>query len=155
MILKRREEPIVIEQDNWFQFAMQRNFMVLGLVLALTTILGADAMQSINNMPVVGILSMPITECDSISADQREVLSSFSPPSGTTSCFTSFYAQWLLASGVRSAVIPYDATPEELSALLSSVNGVLFTGGDLYLSPNNQSDYYKVCFPVESFQQWS
>jgi hypothetical protein len=118
--------------------------MLSVLVLALATLLGAEAMQSINNMPIVGILSMPVTECDSISAHQREVLSSFSPPSGATSCFTSFYAQWLLAAGVRSAVIPYDASAEELSALLSSVNGVLFTGGDLYLSPNNQSDYYKV-----------
>ncbi len=40
------------------------------------------------------------------------------------------------------AVLRYDAPRDELTALLKSVNGVLFTGGGLDLLPN--TTYYQV-----------
>jgi hypothetical protein len=112
----------------------------------LATVVSAVLAASTNDNPVMGILSLPSSECDSLGSSQRTVQESsplFQSPPGS-SCFTSFYPQWLLSAGVRTAVIPFNADVDTLDMLLGSVNGVLFTGGELYLSPNNQSQYYEV-----------
>lgn len=58
------------------------------------------------------------------------------------SCFAAFYVKWLEASGMRVAVIPYDAPAVLLDQFLASVNGILFTGGGLSLAFN--TTYYQV-----------
>ncbi|EDQ86726.1 uncharacterized protein MONBRDRAFT_28072 [Monosiga brevicollis MX1] len=59
----------------------------------------------------------------------------------TASCFEAFYVQWLESSGLQVAIIPYSASDELLETIMGSVNGVLFTGGELGLQMN--STYYQ------------
>lgn len=96
--------------------------------------------------PIVGILSLPVGECDSVGRQAQLSAYRASHPedlAAATSCFDNYYALWLGAAGIQSAVLPFDASPQQMTTLLGSVNGVLFTGGSLYLTPNNQSAYYK------------
>jgi gamma-glutamyl hydrolase len=83
----------------------------------------------INNAPIIGVLTMPLadseTPCSTISSPSHAAVST------STSCFGAFYARWLESAGARVVVIPYDANATLMSSLLSSVNGVLFTGGGL------------------------
>lgn len=90
--------------------------------------------------PTIGILSMPLnsTEAPCINAARRLGLlrpdgSEVRAAAGdqVTSCFTARYVKWLEAAGARVAVLPYNADQQEMDMLLSSVNGVLFTGGNL------------------------
>jgi len=53
------------------------------------------------------------------------------------SCFWSFYVKWLEQGGARVAVIRYDETPEKLEELFQSINGLLFTGGEINLFFNS------------------
>ena len=66
-----------------------------------------------NERPIVGILSMP-SEYASHPGD------SFLPAS---------YVKFLEQGGARVVPIPYDLSPSNLSSLLASINGALFTGG--------------------------
>jgi len=52
------------------------------------------------------------------------------------SCFTSYYVKWIEQGGGRVIPIRYDTDQTELEHLISSLNGVLFTGGGLDLSLN-------------------
>ena len=76
-----------------------------------------------NAVPTIGILSVPTASagspCETLSAE--------------TSCFSAFYSRWIMSAGARAVLLPYDAPPAVLTALLDSVNGVLLTGGGLDL----------------------
>lgn len=54
---------------------------------------------------------------------------------------SALYVKWLEAAGLLVAPIAYNIGDKELDYLMSSLNGVLFTGGDLYLTPN--TTYYQ------------
>eukprot|EP00759_Apiculatamorpha_spiralis_P018922 PhF_6_TR25174/c0_g1_i3/m.34715/K01307/GGH; gamma-glutamyl hydrolase len=76
--------------------------------------------------PIVGILTDPI-------------MMNCYPPKiyvNHTQCFPATYVQWLQQAGVRVVPIPYTANQSTLDHLYSSVNGILFTGGGLNLSPS-------------------
>jgi gamma-glutamyl-gamma-aminobutyrate hydrolase PuuD len=53
-------------------------------------------------------------------------------------CFSAVYVKWIESAGARVAIIPYDADLDTIDALLGSVNGVLFTGGELHLEFGTQ-----------------
>ena len=110
------------------------------------------------DQPVVGVVAVPIGE-ECITAWEisfnatTTTISSFtasgpitSPTTPTRdknvngvaqsqrgSCFHSLYVQWLESAGARVVPIPYDVSETELDHLLQSVNGVLFTGGEVEL----------------------
>ena len=50
---------------------------------------------------------------------------------GYTSCFHSIYVKWIESAGARVVPIRYNAPDDELRRLAGSVNGLLFTGGDV------------------------
>jgi len=54
------------------------------------------------------------------------------------SCFWSFYVKWLEQGGARVAVIRFDETQDNLKQLFSSINGLLFTGGEISLNFSTQ-----------------
>lgn len=56
--------------------------------------------------------------------------SSSSSSSTTTSCFHSLYVKWLEAAGARVVPVPYDLPRSNMSSLIGSLNGLLFTGGE-------------------------
>jgi hypothetical protein len=76
-----------------------------------------------NAAPTIGVLSVPMagagSPCDTAASGAG------------SSCFTAFYFHWLQAAGARAVILPVDAEPATLDALLDSVNGVLLTGGSL------------------------
>lgn len=84
----------------------------------------------LNQQPIVGVLAVPIgKECITIA---QQTL--FSEDTNTVgSCFHSLYVQWLESAGARVVPIPYDLHESELLHLLQSLNGVLFTGGEVEL----------------------
>jgi gamma-glutamyl hydrolase len=57
--------------------------------------------------------------------------------------------KWLEAAGARVTPIQFDVNVTSLDTLLGNVNGILFTGGELTLSPN--STYYKT---ADHIYQW-
>ena len=75
--------------------------------------------------PIVGILTVPLASgcVTAAAADSTSLLS-------VTSCFDSLYVKWLESSGARVVPIRYDSSDTELQNLVSSVNAILFTGGD-------------------------
>jgi len=82
-------------------------------------------------MPVIGILTRPMSDCAAmltgITEEQRtELISSFS---SNASCFESHYVKWLEAGGVKVVPIRYNAKQQELDMLLNNLSGVFFTGG--------------------------
>ncbi|KAI2507748.1 gamma-glutamyl-peptidase [Fragilaria crotonensis] len=66
-----------------------------------------------HSVPVVGILSEPITTID----NETEYM------------IAASYVKWLEVSGARSIPIPYDATPMQVDDIFSQIDGVLFPGG--------------------------
>lgn len=92
--------------------------------------------------PVIGILSLPNFQCDSMRSNMPpEQQSMATGANGEVeaaggSCFTWFYTKWLEQAGARTAVIRYDEPEERLQELFESVNGILFTGGGLSLEFN-------------------
>jgi gamma-glutamyl hydrolase len=68
--------------------------------------------------PTIGILSIPST------------LSS-------NSFMHASYVYWLQQGGARVVPIPFDTPPSEMQHILTSINGVLFTGGALDLEFNS------------------
>ena len=80
------------------------------------------------------------------------------------------YVKFVEAAGALPAVIPHDATDEELEILLGRLNGVLFPGGGASLSPghpyhhigkrvlnyaieaNNRGDYFPIQFTCLGFE---
>ena len=85
----------------------------------------------VNLSPTIGVLSVPIADAGS-PCDVLGARAAAAPATAArTSCFTAFYARWVEAAGARAVLIPFDAAPDVLAALLDSVNGVLLTGGSL------------------------
>eukprot|EP00730_Choanoeca_flexa_P001301 TRINITY_DN10575_c0_g1_i1.p1 TRINITY_DN10575_c0_g1~~TRINITY_DN10575_c0_g1_i1.p1 ORF type:complete len:328 (+),score=74.16 TRINITY_DN10575_c0_g1_i1:1-984(+) len=82
--------------------------------------------------PTVGVLTTP--------TDGSPCETAASVTAGAGSCFETFYVKWLESAGLRVAIIPYDANATLLTTIIDSVNGVLFTGGELGLQLN--STYY-------------
>jgi len=48
--------------------------------------------------------------------------------------FWALYVDWIQQGGARIAVVPFDAPTSQLNQLFSSLNGILFTGGELDLN---------------------
>jgi len=86
-----------------------------------------------NPTPTVGVLTLPTqdSECDTFS----------SPTSSQQSCFATLYSSWLEAAGAQVVPILYTSSPATLRSLARSVNGLVFTGGSILLTPN--STYYQ------------
>eukprot|EP00929_Paragymnodinium_shiwhaense_P108157 TRINITY_DN74482_c0_g1_i1.p1 TRINITY_DN74482_c0_g1~~TRINITY_DN74482_c0_g1_i1.p1 ORF type:complete len:379 (-),score=65.99 TRINITY_DN74482_c0_g1_i1:427-1503(-) len=124
-------------------FAMVPRVVVV-LVLATVAVHGDDA-DSVVAGPWIGILGLPANvECDSFSAASSAAMTTMQLTGGR-SCFTNVYAKWVESAGARAVGIPYDAYDTNqtmLGELLTSVNGVLFTGGNLNLSDTG-SAYYR------------
>lgn len=81
---------------------------------AALTALAAGACSS-TLRPVIGVLSLP--------NDLPPSLSQY------TSYFPASYAQWLESGGARVAAVRFDAPAAQTQQLLSSLNGVVLTGG--------------------------
>lgn len=67
-----------------------------------------------NPRPIVAILTLP---------------NDVPAPEGTTSYFPASYVKFTEAAGSRVVPLRFDSSPADTAALLSRVNGVLFTGG--------------------------
>ncbi len=75
--------------------------------------------SALNFRPIIGIITQP-------TIGQR--LAQYG-----TSAINSDYVDWVHAAGVRVVPIPYDASPDELTHLFNSVNGIVYPG---------------ICFPL-------
>jgi len=96
----------------------------------LLSLLTASA-QLLPSSPTVGVLSVPGgLGCDTFHREIR------TDGGGAGSCFASVYIKWIESAGAKAVVIPYDSSHETIDKLLSSVNGVLFTGGEESLFMN-------------------
>lgn len=73
--------------------------------------------------PVIGVLTLPEPRCLQY---------------GTQVIATS-NARWVQAGGARVVPIFYDSSPEELDYILSRVNGVFWTGGNVDFNPHTGS----------------
>lgn len=73
--------------------------------------------------PVIGVLTLPEPRCLQF-GDQVIATSN---------------ARWLQAGGARVVPIFYDSTPEELDFVLSRVNGVFWTGGNVDFNPHTEA----------------
>jgi gamma-glutamyl hydrolase len=73
--------------------------------------------------PVIGVLTLPEETCLRY-GDQVIVTSN---------------ARWLQAGGARVVPIYYDSSPEELDFVLSRVNGVFWTGGNVDFNPHTEA----------------
>eukprot|EP01147_Barroeca_monosierra_P005765 gene5765-9018_t len=93
------------------------------------------AVQNSNHRPIVGVLTVPLmSEAECVTVAARNSFDA-------SSCFTAFYVKWLESSGLRVAALPYNLDPATMAKAISSVSGVLFTGGGESLKPN--TPYYK------------
>lgn len=71
---------------------------------------------------MIGIITHPIptnSQCNVQAYEQTE------------GCFKSFYPQWIESGGGRVVPIGYTLSEEKIDDLLSGLNGVLITGGDV------------------------
>jgi gamma-glutamyl hydrolase len=90
---------------------------------------------------VIGVVAVPIgSECitawhGAVAAGDIVATKTSSRGVGQDigSCFHSLYVQWLESAGARVVPIPYDVPAAELDHLLDSLNGVMFTGGEVEL----------------------
>jgi len=87
----------------------------LAAALAVAAAAAAAPPPQVNNRPIVAILTLPVDLPDN--------------PPGTTSYFPASYVKFVEAAGARVVPLRYDAPPSATAALLSRVNGVVFTGG--------------------------
>ena len=96
------------------------------LALCCACLCSATNTAATNNAPIIGILSVPIQDQQCITA-----LDDPSKAPGGGSCFHSLYTKFVESAGARVVPIRYDASDAELRRLFRSVNGVLFTGGEV------------------------
>lgn len=82
--------------------------------------------KELNNRPIIGILDQP----------SPNYLSKY----GDT-YLTASYVKWIESSGGRVIPIPHKASKDHLKELFFSINGIIFTGGDLSLLKN--TTYYQ------------
>ena len=81
--------------------------------------------------PIIGIVTSPLAQSECI-----QVTASTPLGAGVTSCLVKLYVQWLEQAALRVVPIPFDANTTVLDSLYASVNGILFTGGEIDLGPN-------------------
>jgi gamma-glutamyl hydrolase len=96
----------------------------------------------INDRPVIGILSLS-TELEKF-------------PVNGTSYIAGSYVQWVESGGARVVPIKLDAPISEISKVVQSVNGVLFTGGtaDFFTEDGQLTSYSSVgCFIFDLVKQ--
>ena len=72
--------------------------------------------------PIVGILSLPLTE-DFRKAHHMEDMNA-------SAIIPASYVKWLQSAGAQVVVIPHFWPAERIEGLVSKLSGVLFTGGD-------------------------
>jgi gamma-glutamyl hydrolase len=86
----------------------------------------------------IGVLGSPTTtQCvDAVDTLKQTQGGAFSGPAIPSSCFNSYYAEWLSAAGARVIGIPFDASDALLDEILSGVSAVVWPGGDVYLESN-------------------
>jgi gamma-glutamyl hydrolase len=89
--------------------------------------------NSLNLRPIIGVLTEPYDDNE----QWRTHLS-------------ANFVYWLSAAGSRVVPISFNAPSTVLEGLLQSVNGILFTGGELSLNANTQ--YYKT---AENIWNWA
>jgi gamma-glutamyl hydrolase len=115
-------------------------FFVVVLIFQCVFSKRASPPQTLTLTPIIGIVGDPMSGGCDVYSSQEEVLKhvkyvrdGYAAPN---SCFTSFYVKWIEQGGGRVVPIRYDTDPTELAHLVSSLNGVLFTGGELDLGLN-------------------
>ena len=84
--------------------------------------------------PIIGVLTVPLAAGGCVTAEADAA------GEEATSCFHSLYVKWLESAGARVVPVRYDLPDAELERLASSVNGILFTGGDTPIK-NLRSQY--------------
>jgi len=84
------------------------------------------SIHGLNLRPIIGVLDQPAPNI-------------FSKWGNTY--IPSSYVKWLESAGSRVVPIPHNASPQTLTNLFNSINGLLFTGGDLSLLKD--TTYYK------------
>jgi len=103
------------------------------VAVAVVVALGAAVATAQNDMPVIGILSMPLSATEGCVCEQTSYGSVVEDPA-LGSCLVTYYKSWIEQAGARVAILPYDAPRATMDAFLEGVNGILFTGGALSLS---------------------
>ena len=78
----------------------------------------------------IGILTVPLSKSKKKKAD---VVSSYIPDS---------YVKWIESSGARVVPIPFNWTEKKIRNALDQVNGVLFPGGDVDRTKNDDFKEY-------------
>jgi len=93
--------------------------------------------------------------CIAIEPNLRPIIGIVNEPEVDENPFRAYigadYVWWLSAAGARIVPIPYYATEDVLKRLFDSVNGILFTGGDLTLRKNPQ--YMKTAQTIWNWAQ--
>jgi gamma-glutamyl hydrolase len=103
-------------------------------MISLALVLIFLALVNAGPKPIIGILTLGPTNSECVSYKGKQAAS------GEGGCFSAFYVKWIEQGGGRVVPIRYTSRSEDLDNLLKSINGVLFTGGELTLTPN--STYY-------------
>lgn len=122
-------------------------------VLALLLISCCASSVDSHSQPIIAVLTVPVAEttpCVTLLnkffngdravydySDQERTEFKDAP----SSCFTSYYAQWIESAGGRVVPLRYDTEPQKIKELLTSVNGVLFTGGEVDLKAGPVNHY--------------
>jgi len=127
--------------------------LLLGLLLLCCTSSSVTCSQQANALnlrPIVGILAQP------------------SDP--TQQYIVASYVKWIESAGARAVPIFYNSSQVELATLFSSVNAIVFTGGeqtlqkglafydtakylfDLAVAANQKGDYFPVWGTCQGFQ---
>ena len=79
--------------------------------------------------PVVGVLSIPLTDSGDCVTLSGTVSLEGNEKSDEASCFDNIYVKWIEAAGARVVPIRYDSLTADLDKLFNSLNAILFTGG--------------------------
>eukprot|EP00746_Dinoflagellata_sp_MGD_P045877 gnl/MRDRNA2_/MRDRNA2_21277_c0_seq1.p1 gnl/MRDRNA2_/MRDRNA2_21277_c0~~gnl/MRDRNA2_/MRDRNA2_21277_c0_seq1.p1 ORF type:complete len:346 (+),score=29.89 gnl/MRDRNA2_/MRDRNA2_21277_c0_seq1:112-1149(+) len=102
----------------------------LGPLLTLSAI-GVGISKHMDR-PIIGVLTVPLSSSEC--ATYRD-MTNYSDAGA--SCFDSVYVKWIESAGGRVVPLMYNAAPAELDVIFDSLNGVLFTGGELNISDLN------------------
>jgi len=154
-----------LSHEEKFGMKSTCNFFVLQLFVVVVLLFFCFSSSQLNEKsPIIGILTEPAFSGECITfMDHSSYYSE-------GSCFWSIYVDWIQQGGARVAYIPYDASKEKLDHLFKSLNGILFTGGelnlnfslqyvqtakylyDLVLDANQRGDYFPLWGTCQGFQ---
>jgi len=87
-----------------------------------------NTLPKLNMSPIIGVLSVPISK-----AKRSTTYASYIPHS---------YMKWIEMSGARTAPIIFTWEPEHINEVLSQINGVLFPGGSIDRTSNDDFRKY-------------